>query len=90
MLIKKGTVYALRGETKFVFEPKVKGVVEVRRLIPVQIAQHPGRSQFGLSVDFGACSRANVGRVAIASLTCSCPFARGSRPGHVPVFCHTD
>lgn len=37
----------------------------------MQIAQQPGHSQFGLFVDFRACSRADLGGAAIASVTCS-------------------
>lgn len=56
----------------------------MRRLIPVRVAQHPGHSHFGLSVDFEAYSWADLGGVDIA-LTCSCPFARGNWTGHVSV-----
>lgn len=84
-LIKKGTVCALRRETKFIFKPKVRGAAKVRGLIPVQIAQHPRHSQFGLSVDFRARSWADLGGVTIHSITCSCPFARGSWTCRVPV-----
>lgn len=52
------------------FKPKARGVAKVRRLIPVQIAQQPGHSQFGHFVDFRACSGADLGGAAIASITC--------------------
>lgn len=85
VLIKICTAYTLRREAKFVFKPKVRDVAKVRRLIPLQIAQHPSYSQAGFSVNLSAQLQSNLGEVAITFVAYSCPFARGKWMGCVPV-----
>ena len=57
MLIKRGTTYALRRETKFIFRPKVRGVAKVRRLIPSALWLFPVRALCGLRGSFTGRSR---------------------------------
>jgi len=85
VLIKKGNGLCLEKGDKVHIQTKSKQRFKSKEVNPCTDSSPPGRPQLELSVDLGACSWADLGQVTIASVTCSCSFARVSWTGPLSV-----